>query len=86
MSENVRNRMANHARIIDEKIKHADLNKPFQSHFDEWWCEYNGRCSELYNEAGKEKSPFVNPQHAANWLNEQIDKLHKFLTSYSATN
>ena len=82
MTTNVKNRMDKLSVKIDQQIKKGSSQAPFSSHFANWWKSLNTECGELYEKAGQERPPSVNPEDARKWLNDQITKLHNFLSSY----
>lgn len=64
---------------IDRQIKNADSSKKFREHFNDWWKCCNSKCGELYEIAGAEGQKSINPDDATKWLNDQINKLNKFI-------
>lgn len=82
MTKNVKDKMYELTERIARRIKDADKQKPFVKHFDEWWKDLNNECSNLYSEAGQEEQPSISPADAEKWLNDQIKKLHDFLSNY----
>jgi hypothetical protein len=67
---------------IDEHIKNANKQDPFREHFAKWWGKSNTECGELYMSAGQEALSTISLSDAVKWLNEQIIKLHDFLSNY----
>ena len=82
MTKNVKNKMSELSEEIDRRIKDADKQKPFAKHFYEWWKKLNNECYKCYSEAGQEDQPSISPADAVKWLNDQIKKLHDFLSNY----
>jgi len=82
MTENIKNRMYELSEKIDQQIKNAKKQKPFSEHFEKWWKELNTECGKLYTAAGQEHPPSINLDDAVKWLNDQINKLHDFLSDY----
>jgi hypothetical protein len=81
MTKNVKNRMDALSAEIDQHIEHANSQIPFSEHIAKWWNKLNTKCGKLYTEAGQEVPPSISPRDAIKWLNEQITKLHNFLSS-----
>ena len=82
-TKTVQERMEEHTKNIDTKIKEAlaDKSRPFIEIFT-WVEEYMQRCSALYREAENGEIPPGDPGNI-DWLFKQLENLVSFVNNYN---